>query len=159
MKTCNAVAWVAASVLLLGGCAAHTPAEENWPGYRTDGEGRLLKTADGRCWRTADWTADKAVPECDVAITGVPVVEEQDTPPPTPPAPAPVVPAMLRVTFAFDSAVLTEASRVALKAWYQDVARLAQPVVTIDGFSDPLGEAGYNRTLAEQRAQCACGDS
>ena len=56
MKKCNALAVAASCVgFLLGGCAGKVP-DDAWPGYRTDGKGQLLKTADGHCWRTADWT-------------------------------------------------------------------------------------------------------
>ena len=155
MKKCNALAVAASCVgLFLGGCAGKAP-DDAWPGYRTDGKGQLLKTADGHCWRTADWSEDKAVPECDVTITGEPVaeVEEAVAPVVEKPAPDKRVPEPLRVTFAFDAADLTEASRIALKAWYQEVARLEGPVVKIDGYSDPLGSHAYNQRLAEQRAQ------
>ncbi|MTT54075.1 OmpA family protein [Alcanivorax sp. VBW004] len=154
MKKCNALA-VAASCgfLFLGGCAGKVP-DDAWPGYRTDGKGQLLKTADGHCWRTADWSEDKAVPECDVAITGEPVAEQEEKPSTTEVAsPEIVVPKPLRVTFAFDSAVLTDASRIALKAWYQNVANLEEPVVEVNGYSDPLGRAVYNQSLADLRAQ------
>ena len=123
------------------------------PGYRTDGEGRLLKTADGHCWRTADWSEDKAVRACDVAIAGEPVAEQEEEPSTAEVAPDIVAPEPLRVTFAFDSAVLTDASRIALKAWYQNVASLEGPVVAVNGYSDPLGGAAYNQHLADQRAQ------
>lgn len=153
MKKCNALA-VAASCgfLFLGGCAGKAP-DDAWPGYRTDGKGQLLKTADGHCWRTADWTEDKAVPACDVAITGEPVAVVKSEASTRDVAPDIVAPEPLRVTFAFDSAVLTGASRIALKAWYQDVASLEGPVVTVKGYSDPLGRAAYNQNLADQRAQ------
>ena len=155
MKKRNALALaVTSAVFLQVGCAS--PATEDaWPGYRTDGRGQLLKTADGHCWRTADWSEDKAVPECDVAITGEPVAEVKEAVAPVVEKPAPDkrVPEPLRVTFACDAADLTEASRIALKAWYQEVARLEGPVVKIDGYSDPLGSHAYNQRLAEQRAQ------
>lgn len=153
MKKCKALA-VAASCgfLFLGGCAGKAP-DDAWPGYRTDGEGRLLKTAGGNCWRTADWSEDKAVPACDVAITGEPVAEQEEEPSATEVAPDIAAPEPLRVTFAFDSAVLTDASRIALKAWYQNVANLEEPVVEVNGYSDPLGRAVYNQSLADLRAQ------
>jgi outer membrane protein OmpA-like peptidoglycan-associated protein len=154
MKKCNALAVAASCVgFLLGGCAGKVP-DDAWPGYRTDGKGQLLKTADGHCWRTADWTEDKAVPACDVAITGEPVAAVNSAPTTKEDAsPEVVVPKPLRVTFAFDSAVLTDASRIALKAWYQDVVSLEGPVVAVNGYSDPLGGAAYNQHLADQRAQ------
>ena len=154
MKKCNALAVAASCVgFLLGGCAGKVP-DDAWPGYRTDGKGQLLKTADGHCWRTADWTEDKAVPACDVAITGEPVAAVNSAPTTKEDAsPEVVVPKPLRVTFAFDSAVLTDASRIALKAWYHDVVSLEGPVVAVNGYSDPLGGAAYNQHLADQRAQ------
>lgn len=153
MKKCNALA-VAASCgfLFLGGCAGKV-LDDAWPGYRTDGQGQLLKTADGHCWRTADWSEDKAVPACDVAITGEPVTVVKSEASTRDVAPDIVAPEPLRVTFAFDSAVLTDASRIALKAWYQNVASLEGPVVAVSGYSDPLGGAAYNQHLADQRAQ------
>lgn len=153
MKKCNTLAVVASCVgLFLGGCAGKAP-DDAWPGYRTDGKGALLKTTDGNCWRTADWTEDKAVPECDVALTGEPVVVVKSEASTKKVAPDTVAPERLRVTFAFDSAVLGDAARIALKAWYQGVASLERPVVVaVNGYSDPLGPAGYNRSLAEQRA-------
>ena len=154
MKKCNALAVAASCVgFLLGGCAGKVP-DDAWPGYRTDGKGQLLKTADGHCWRTADWTEDKAVPACDVAITGEPVVAVEGEASSRDAVAENVAPAPVRVTFAFDSAVLGEAARIALKAWYQAVAKLeGEVVVTVNGYSDPLGPAGYNRNLAEQRAR------
>lgn len=149
MKTINILTVVAMGLsLVLSGCATQN-AENAWPGYRTDGEGNLLKTSEGYCWRTAQWTADMAVPECDVAITGEPVsveasvVETESV----------AVPAPMTVAFAFDSALLSDASKIALKAWYQSVAVLNMPVVEMHGYSDPLGNASYNRALAARRAQ------
>ncbi len=153
MKKCNMLAVAAGCVgLFLGGCAGKAP-DDAWPGYRTDGKGALLKTTDGNCWRTADWTEDKAVPECDVALTGEPVVVVKSEASTKKVAPDTVAPERLRVTFAFDSAVLTDESRIALKAWYQNVASLEGPVVAVNGYSDPLGGAAYNQHLADQRAQ------
>lgn len=154
MRKSNVLAAVAScAALVLGGCAGKAP-DDPWPGYRTDGKGQLLKTADGHCWRTADWTEDKAVPACDVAITGEPVVAVEGEASSRDAVAENVAPAPVRETFAFDSAVLGEAARIALKAWYQAVAKLeGEVVVTVNGYSDPLGPAGYNRNLAEQRAR------
>ena len=154
MRQSNVLAAVAScAALVLGGCAGKAP-DDPWPGYRTDGKGQLLKTADGHCWRTADWTEDKAVPACDVAITGEPVVAVEGEASSRDAVAENVAPAPVRETFAFDSAVLGEAARIALKAWYQAVAKLeGEVVVTVNGYSDPLGPAGYNRNLAEQRAR------
>lgn len=153
MKTINILTVVSmALTLVLSGCA--TPnADNRWAGYRTDGDGNLLKTSEGYCWRTAQWTTAMAVPECDVAITGEPTVRvAAEAPAVNVQAPV-AAPAPMTVVFAFDSASLSDASRIALKAWYQSVAALKSPSVEMHGYSDPLGGEAYNRALAGRRAQ------
>ncbi len=147
-----------ASLLALAGCATQSTTDDNadWPGYRTDSTGNLLKTADGRCWRTPNWTPAMAVPECDVAITGVPDTEagvDTESTAKVEEAAVPVtVPAPLIIEFAFDSITISEARQVQLKAWYQQVAALDEATVEVHGYSDPLGNAHYNQALARRRA-------
>ncbi|MCK0154216.1 OmpA family protein [Alcanivorax sp. S6407] len=150
-----------ASLLTLAGCATQSTTNDNadWPGYRTDGDGNLLKTADGRCWRTPDWSPAMAVPECDVAITGVPEPEPVEAPQLAQEsageaAGEPVaLPAPLTIEFAFDSATISEVRQADLKSWYQQVAELDSATVEVNGYSDPLGDTSYNRALAQQRAE------
>lgn len=151
-------------LMTLSACATHN-ATSDWPGYRTDSAGNVQRTADGHCWRTAYWTAAMAAPECDVAITGVPEPEPKaveaaaDAVADEPLDESMVLPDLLAIEFAFDSAVITAAHQAALKAWYQQVMALNgvdgpdNPTVYVDGYSDPLGDTGYNRTLAKQRAE------
>lgn len=149
-----------ASLLALAGCATQSTDTDanNWPGYRTDSDGNLLKTAEGRCWRTPDWTPTMAVAECDVAITGVPEPEPMEAPQLAQESAAeaagdPVVlPAPLTIEFAFDSAAISEARQGDLKTWYQRVRDLEDVTVEVDGYSDPIGDDTYNRRLAQQRA-------
>ncbi len=150
-----------ASLLALAGCATQSTNTDadSWPGYRTDSDGNLLKTAEGRCWRTPDWTPAMAVAECDVAITGVPEPEPVETPQLTQESAGeaagdPVVlPAPLTIEFAFDSAAISEARQGDLKTWYQQVVQLDAATVEVNGYSDPVGNEDYNRKLAKQRAQ------
>ncbi|MEQ3724605.1 OmpA family protein [Alcanivorax sp.] len=153
MKKINMLIVVAMGLsLVLSGCATQND-DNPWAGYRTDGDGNLLKTSEGRCWRTAQWTAEMAVPECDVAITGEPDVPVPVELPGADMEEPVAVPAPMTVVFTFDSASLSDASRIALKAWYQSVAALKSPSVEMHGYSDPLGGDVYNRDLAERRAQ------
>ena len=145
-----------ASLLALAGCATQSTDTDanNWPGYRTDSDGNLLKTAEGRCWRTPDWTPARAVAECDVALTGLP---EQDPVTTVEVAQEPVempvaLPEPLIIEFAFDSAAISETRQGDLKAWYQRVTELEDVTVEVDGYSDPIGDDTYNRRLAQQRA-------
>ncbi|MGB1464780.1 MAG: OmpA family protein [Alcanivorax nanhaiticus] len=150
-----------ASLLALAGCATQSTDTDanNWPGYRTDSDGNLLKTAEGRCWRTPDWTPAMAVAECDVAITGVPEPEPEETPQLAQERAGEaaggsvILPAPLTIEFAFDSATISEVRQADLKSWYQQVAELDAARVEVNGYSDPLGDADYNRTLAQQRAE------
>ncbi len=148
-----------AGLVALSGCASQAPEMESaWPGYRTDSNGNLVTTADGHCWRTNDWTPAMAVPECDVAITGVPQPEpeeaqqlaaesaEQASAEPV------ALPAPLTIEFAFDSAAISEARQKDLKTWYEIVRDLEGVSVEVDGYSDPIGDDAYNRRLAQQRA-------
>ena len=150
-----------ASLLALAGCATQSTNTDgdNWPGYRTDGDGNLLKTADGRCWRTPDWTPAMAVSECDVALTGIPEPEPAQMPQLAQESAkeaageSVVLPAPLTIEFAFDSAAISEVRQADLKTWYQQVTQLDAATVEVSGYSDPLGEASYNRALAQQRAE------
>lgn len=149
-----------ASLLVLAGCATQSTNTDadNWPGYRTASDGNLLKTAEGRCWRTPNWTPAMAVEECDVAITGVAEPEPEDAPQLAEESAEEaaeetvVLPAPLTIEFAFDSASISEARHRHLETWYQQVAQLDGATVEVNGYSDPLGNARYNRTLAQQRA-------
>ncbi|HET8731376.1 MAG TPA: OmpA family protein [Moraxellaceae bacterium] len=53
--------------VLVGGCSL-TPVASRVPGYLTTPKGSLLRDADGRCWRTADWRPALAIPECDPEV-------------------------------------------------------------------------------------------
>ena len=120
-----------ASLLALAGCATQSTNTDadNWPGYRTDSDGNLLKTAEGRCWRTPNWTPAMAVEECDVAITGVAEPDPEDAPQLAEESAEEaaeetvVLPAPLTIEFAFGSASISEAQQRYLETWYQQVAQ------------------------------------
>ncbi|WP_300522066.1 OmpA family protein [Alcanivorax sp.] len=142
-----------AGLIALAGCATQSSTKDvaDWLGYRTDGDGTLLKTAGGQCWRTPSWTPALAVLECDVAITEVsetvPVVTAVESTAPV------LLPGSVTVTFAFNAATLSAESKNTLQAWYQRVPQDAGLVVEIHAYSDPLGGSAGNAELAHQRSQ------
>ena len=132
--------------------------DDQWPGYRTDSDGKLLRAADGHCWRTTEWAKELAVPECDVSITGQPQVVAEFAPEHEPEPEEPTVAARpgiepLSITFDFDSSTLSEDKLKALEAWHQQVSEMESAVIEIHGYSDPLGAASYNLRLSKQRVE------
>ena len=104
-------------------------------GYVTDGSGKIVGTGSGLCLHTGSWTPQNAVRGCD------PVVEAKPTKP---------MPVTLNsdVLFAFDSAQLTDAGQAALDALVSKIGGH----VFIEGHTDRIGTAKYNKTLSMARA-------
>jgi OOP family OmpA-OmpF porin len=134
------------------------------PGYVTFGPNGAVVNAAGQCWKTGDWTPDKAVSPCDPvarAAEAVPPVSVTPAPPPAPiaaaPAPAPVVIEKVDlstdVLFEFNKATLMPAGQQRL----DEVAKNAQGAnveqVRIVGHADRIGSEKYNQDLSERRAQ------
>jgi OOP family OmpA-OmpF porin len=134
------------------------------PGYVTFGPNGAVVNAAGQCWKTGDWTPDKAVSPCDPvarAAEAVAPVSVTPAPPPAPiaaaPAPAPVVIEKVDlstdVLFEFNKATLMPAGQQLL----DEVAKNAQGAnveqVRIVGHADRIGSEKYNQDLSERRAQ------
>ena len=105
---------------------------QSTPGYVVDSSGKIVKTGSDLCLRTGSYTAADAVKGCD------PVAEKR------------AVPVTLSgdVLFAFDSAVLTDAGKRTLDAL---VAQEGGQVI-VEGHTDRIGTAAYNKTLSVDRA-------
>lgn len=58
-----------------------------------------------------------------------------------------------QVEFAFDSAELTAAGRATLDEVADELSRLQFMVGSVTGYTDSVGDAGYNQRLSERRAQ------
>ena len=75
---------------LLPSLAAAQPVND---GYALDASGRVVKNPFGLCWHTINWTAAKAIAECDPDLVKPAPKAEAPAPvvvaPPPPPAPAP----------------------------------------------------------------------
>ncbi len=65
----------------------------------------------------------------------------------------------LRMTFALNSAVLTEEAKSNLEVFAAALRQpeLARANIAIDGFTDASGSEGYNQDLSERRAQAVVG--
>jgi OOP family OmpA-OmpF porin len=134
------------------------------PGYVTFGPNNAVVNAAGQCWKTSEWTPDKAVAPCDpvpqAAAAAAPVAMT------TPAEPAPVAAAPLApppviekvaintdVLFEFDSATLLPGGMKKL----DEVANNAQGAdvdkVVIVGHADRIGSEQYNQQLSEKRAE------
>jgi OOP family OmpA-OmpF porin len=139
------------------------------PGYVTFGPNNAVVNSAGQCWKTSDWTPDKAVAPCDpVPVAAVAAAPVAVTPPP---APAPVEPAPIAaaplapppviekvaintdVLFEFNSATLLPGGQKKL----DEVASNAQGAdvdkVVIVGHADRIGSEQYNQQLSERRAE------
>ena len=134
------------------------------PGYVTFGPNNAVVNAAGQCWKTSDWTPDKAVAPCDPvpqAATAAAVVAVTPPPAPAPVAAAPLAPPPViekvaiatDVLFEFDSATLLPGGMKRL----DEVANSAQGAevdrVAVVGHADRIGSEGYNQQLSEKRAE------
>lgn len=138
------------------------------PGYVTQGPNNAVVNASGQCWRTSDWTPDKAVSPCDPvprAAETVPPVAVV-TPPPAPVAPAPIAAAPLApapviekvdlatdVLFEFNSATLLPGGMKKLDEVANSAQGAAVDRVVVVGHADRIGSEEYNKELSQRRAQ------
>jgi len=132
------------------------------PGYVTDGSGNAVLSGSGACWKTADWTTDKAREPCDAApraATAAPVTQAQRAEPPPPVAAAPLAPPVIqKLTLSTD--VLFEFNKADLKSGGQqkldELADRAKGAdvdrVVVVGNADRIGSEQYNQELSEKRA-------
>ncbi|WP_408742054.1 OmpA family protein [Vibrio mediterranei] len=90
-------------------------------------------------------------------IVAAPVVKETAPSTITPPMAEvkAVVPTFSAITFAFDSAELTQASQARLNEVTQWLEQTLTGQVELVGHTDTVGSAAYNQALSERRAQAA----
>jgi len=141
------------------------------PGYVTSNGDAAVMSGSGLCWRSGDWTQDKARDPCDAvpraeapAPAPAPVAETPPAAPapaplaaaPVPPPPAPVIQKLTLATdvlFEFGKAELLPGGQQKL----DELASTAQGAevdrVVIVGNADRIGSEQYNQELSERRAQ------
>jgi OOP family OmpA-OmpF porin len=157
------IAQPAARTALAVALAAVAGAAFAVPGYVTSGSDTAVMSGSGSCWKTSDWTPDKAREPCDPvprAAAPAPVESAQRAEPPIAAAPVeqPAPPVIQKLTlstdvlFAFNKTELREGGQQKLdeladRAKGADVDR-----VVVVGNADRIGSEGYNQELSERRA-------
>jgi OOP family OmpA-OmpF porin len=151
--------------------------------YVTDARGVIVRDPFGLCWRTANWSVERAAAakiegapfpnwtagcSCDRDLMTAPTCEPPPpppapaaapTPPPPPPPPAPPAPTSEKVTFAadalfdFDKATLRPDGKAKLDDLVSKLAGVSLEVIIAVGYTDRLGGDGYNQSLSQKRAQ------
>jgi OOP family OmpA-OmpF porin len=127
------------------------------PGYVDDSGKSIIRAGSGDCLHTGRWSVENAIAECDPEIVAardkksevaaVEVVIRKELKP---------IRLEADALFDFDSAELTDEGRSRLDrvvSELPDPATLQDKRITITGFTDNLGPAGYNQKLSEKRAQ------
>lgn len=132
-------------------------AAEHSVGYQYDMRGNVVRNANGECMRTSKWSPTVAIKECDAAVVAdrkdmVPVREQK--------AMVTAVATQLNLlvlqagdAFAFDSAELSAAGKQQLAeamSVHKDVYIFR---VSIDGYTDRIGDDDYNLKLSKRRAE------
>jgi len=148
------------------------PASAGAPGYVTDQQNQVWTSPYGMCWKTTDWTPDKAMAPCDaMRRVEAPVPPPVAIAPPPPPPPAPVAPTPLvtappapppiieqislssDVLFEFDKAQLRPDGQKKLDEVADRVKGANVQQVNAIGHADRIGSDNYNQKLSEKRAE------
>src|SRR2546423_2946078 len=139
------------------------------PGYVADTQNQIWTSPYGLCWKTTDWSADKAAAPCDaVRRVEAPVPPPVAVAPPPDPAPAPrplvvapPAPPPIIEQISLSSDVLFEFNKAELRpAGQQKLDEIAdrlkganvQQIAAI-GHADRIGSEDYNQQLSEKRAE------
>jgi OOP family OmpA-OmpF porin len=175
LKKCASARYAAGAALAFS-LAVFAGAVGAVPGYVTSNGDAAVVSSTGQCWRTGDWTPDKARDPCDPvkraeapapAPAPAPVAEAPapvavaPAPAPAPIAAAPVpppAPVIQKLTLSTD--VLFEFGKAELRPSGQqkldELAKTAQGAevdrVVIVGNADRIGSDKYNQELSERRA-------
>src|SRR5438094_5140834 len=139
------------------------------PGYVTDQQNQVWTSPYGLCWKTTDWTPDKAMAPCDaVRRVEAPVPPPVAVAPPPPPAPAPTPlvtappapPPIIEqislssdVLFEFDKAELRPGGQQKLDEVAERVKGANVQQIDLIGHADRIGSEQYNQKLSEKRAE------
>jgi OOP family OmpA-OmpF porin len=135
------------------------------PGYVTDSSGQAWTSPYGQCWKTSDWTPEKAAAPCDAvrrveAPVPPPVAVAPAAPAPTPlvvaPPPRPPVIEQISlssdVLFEFDKADLRPEGQKKLDEISDRLKGANVQMVNAIGYADRIGPENYNLQLSEKRA-------
>jgi OOP family OmpA-OmpF porin len=148
---------LAVSLALVAGAAGAVP------GYVTSTESGAVTDASGNCWKTGDWTPDKAAAPCDAVpraaapLPPISAVEKPVEPPPVAAAPPPVVIEKVSlssdVLFEFDKAELRPQGQQKLDELAANLKDARVDRIEIVGYADRIGSEKYNEQLSQRRAE------
>ena len=157
---------VTGAAVALALAAAAGTAQAATPGYVSSSENQIWTSPYGLCWKTTDWTPEKAAAPCDT----VRVVQTAAPPPvavaPPPPAPTPLVtapppqPPVIEqislssdVLFAFDKADLKPEGMKKIDDIAGRLKGANVQIINAIGHADRIGPEKYNQQLSEKRAE------
>ena len=146
----------------LAGIAGTTQAAT--PGYVSTAGGQVWTSPYGQCWKTTDWTPEKAAAPCDavrVVQAAVPPPVAVAPPPPTPivTAPPPQPPVIEQISlssdvlFAFDKAELKPEGMKKIDDIAGRLKGANVQLINTIGHADRIGPDKYNQQLSEKRAE------
>ena len=140
--------------------AGLTGAAQAAPGYVTDSSNQVWTSPYGQCWKTSDWTPEKAAAPCDavrrVEAPVPPVAVAPPAPTPLVVAPAPVIEQISLssdVLFEFDKATLKPEGQEKLTEIADRLKGANVALVSAIGHADRIGTEEYNQQLSERRAE------
>jgi OOP family OmpA-OmpF porin len=143
------------------------------PGYVSDSANTIWTSPYGLCWKTTDWTPEKAAVPCDavrvvnapppppVAVAApppAPVAAPAPAPTPlvtAPPAPPPIIEQISLssdVLFEFNKAELRPSGRQKLDEIADRLKGANVQLINTIGHADRIGSDDYNKQLSEKRA-------
>jgi OmpA-OmpF porin, OOP family len=138
------------------------------PGYVADSNNQIWTSPYGLCWKTTDWSPEKAAVPCDavrvVQVAAPPPVAVAPPPPPAPaptplvtapPPPPPVIEQISLssdVLFEFDKAELRAEGMTKLDEISDRLKGANVQLVNAIGHADRIGAENYNLQLSEKRA-------
>jgi OOP family OmpA-OmpF porin len=153
----------AAVALALAGIAGTASAAV--PGYVSNSTNQVWTSPYGLCWKTTDWTPEKAAAPCDavpVAQVAPPPVAVAPPPPPvaapTPLVVAPPPPVIEQISlssdvlFEFDKATLRPEGQQKLDEISDRLKGANVQLINAIGHADRIGAEDYNKQLSEKRA-------
>lgn len=149
--------------------SATAVAHPNSIGYAYDSQSVVARDNYGNCVRTAEWSKENAIKECDASIA--PAVAPAPAPAPAPvmiapvpvvaPAPAPVpapAPKPIQIDLSADNSfdtgksALKPEAQATLDKLAADLSGVTYDKVTVVGHADRVGSASNNQKLSEARA-------
>jgi len=157
---------VTGTAVALALAAVAGTAQAATPGYVSSSDNQVWTSPTGLCWRTTDWTPEKAAAPCDAVRT----VQVAAPPPvavaPPPPAPTPLVvapppqPPIIEqislssdVLFAFDKAELRPEGQKKIDEIAGRLKGANVQQINMIGHADRIGPDQYNQKLSEKRAE------